>query len=188
MITSRKTLRELEATSTSPSSKLELRPSTAAALEEEMLPPGPLSKRAPLERAPLMLVTVRVLASIKPLLQLRVAQYLVGLVDGGHLLLRVLLADALPDGLVRVVLFRHLAVGALDGAVVGVAGHAEDGVVIFCFGAFKEAVRFLEERRDLWGGRVVFFGVVEGVDCGFEVVRVELLLGFGEESREGIGV
>ena len=85
-------------------------------------------------------------------------------------------------------LFRHLAVSALDGALVGVAGNAEDGVVVFCFGALEEGVRFLEERLDLCGGRVVLFRMVEGVNCGFEVVGVDLLLGFGKEGGEGVGV
>lgn len=135
-----------------------------------------------------MLVAIGILAPVKPLLQLRVAQDFVSFVDSGHFLLGVLLADALADGFVRVVLFRHLAVGALDGALVRVAGHAEDGIVVFCFGAFEEVVRFLEERLDLGGGWVVLFCVVEGVDCGFEVIGVDLLLGFGEEGGKGIGL
>ena len=47
---------------------------------------------------------------------------------------------------------------------------------------------FLVEELNLRGGWVVFFRVVEGVECGFEVFFVHLPLGLGEKAVEGVGV
>lgn len=46
-------------------------------------------------------------------------------------------------------LFRELAVGALDGAVIGIAADAEDLVVVFLLGAGEEGLGFLKEGLNL---------------------------------------
>ena len=70
----------------------------------------------------------------------------------------------------------------------GVFVPAEDFVVVFCFGAFEADVGLLVEQLDLRRGGVVFFGLVEGVQSGFEVFVVHLALGEGEEAVEGVRV
>lgn len=171
--------------------KLELAPTstpTRPAFEKELLATGPVTERTALERLALLLVAVRIVASVKASAEFRVVEHLVRFVDGGHFLLGVFLADALGRSLVRVVLLGELAVGALDGAVVGVAADAEDFVVVFLLGAGEEGVGFLEEGLDLWRGRVLFFGVVERVDGAGEVIGVELATRFEKEAGEGVGV
>ena len=78
--------------------------------------------------------------------------------------------------------------GGLVGGGGGVGGPAEDFVVVFCFGAFEADVGLLVEELDLRGGGVVFFGLVEGVQSGFEVFVVHLALGEGQEAVEGVRV
>lgn len=61
-------------------------------------------------------------------------------------------------------LLRHTPVGFLDCAVIGVGRDSEDFVIVFCFGALEEGVGFLKEGLDLWGGGVVFFCVIKGLN------------------------
>lgn len=171
--------------------ELELAPTptpTRPVAEKELLATGPVAERTALEGLALLLVAIRIVSSIESRAQLRVVEHLVRLVDGGHFLLGVFLADALGRGLVRVMLLGELAVCALDGTVVGVAADAQDFVVVFLFGPGEKGVRFLEEGLDLWRGCVLFFGVVERVDGAGEVISVELASRFGKEAVEGVGV
>lgn len=124
-------------------------PATRSLPEEELLPTGPLPKRTALERLPLVVEIVRIVSVVEPCPELRIAEDLVRFVDGCHFLFRLLFADTLTRGFVRVELLGHAPVGFLDGAVVGIVGYAEDFVVVFCFGALEEGVGFLEERLDL---------------------------------------
>ena len=47
---------------------------------------------------------------------------------------------------------------------------------------------FLEEVLDFLRGGVLLFGEIEGGDCGFEVLGVELGLRLVEEAVEGVGI
>lgn len=105
-----------------------------------------------------LLLGVGVVASVKAGAQLRVTEDLVGLVDGGHLLLGLLLGHALLDGLVRVELLRGLAVSRLDLPVVRVIGHAEDLVVVLGLAALQGDMGFLQHRVDM----LFLVGVVLG--------------------------
>ena len=53
------------------------------------------------------------------------------------------------------------AVRFLDRSIISVVGYAKYFVVVFCFRAFKESVRFLEKFLGLLGGWMVFFGKIE---------------------------
>ena len=130
--------------------------------EVELLPTSAMSKRTTLEGRPLMFLAVRIIPVVKPRPQLGITQDLVSLVDGRHFLLCRLLGRPLRVRLVWMVFLRHASVGGFDLALCGVAGHAEDFVVVFGFGAFEEHLGFLEEGVDLLRGWVVLFGVVEG--------------------------
>ena len=161
---------------------LKLKP---ALLEHKLLP----AKRTALERmALLLLIVIGIIAPIKALLEVRIGKDLVRLVDIGHFLLRILGGHVDCRGLVRVVHFAHFAVRALDFALVGVAGEAEDFVVVLCLGAFEEGLGFGEEFVDLLVLLVVFFGVFQGAHGVFELVGFELGLALVDQAIEGVGV
>lgn len=175
------TLLELE---TSP------RETTTATLlpEEELLTARPLPERTSVERLLLLLLTIRIIAPVKPRSQFRIAQHFVSLVDLGHLLLRLILQHAPSLCFIRVELSRQRPVGALDGTVVGVVGYAKNLVVILRLGTLEADVGFLVEELDLRGGGVMFFCLIEGVEGGFEGFFVDLALGEEEETIERIGI
>ena len=106
-------------------------PSAPALPEEELLSTGPLPERTSMERLTLLLLAIGIIPPIEPRPQFRVAQNLIRFVDPRHLLLRLLLWHMRV--LIRMVLLRQRSVCALDRAVVGVRGNAEDFVVVFCF-------------------------------------------------------
>lgn len=142
-----------------------------------------------MKRIPLLtLLIVRIVSAIKPRPELRIAEHLIRLVDLRHLLLGLLLRDALRGRFVRVVLSYQFAVDVLDGAIVCVAGNAEHFVIIFLFRALELDVRLVEHLGDVGGAAVVFFGRVEGGDGGVVVLGVELALGLGEEAMQRLGV
>lgn len=70
----------------------------------------PLAKRTSMERIALPLLRVRIITSIKASPQLRIAQNLVRLVNGSHLLFGFFLGITLLMRLIRMVLLRGLAV------------------------------------------------------------------------------
>ena len=160
----------------------------ASLLKEELLPTGPLPEGTALEGLALLILAIRIIASVEAGSQLRIAEHLVRLVDLGHFLLGLLLGHALRGGLVGMELPCQGSVCALDGAIVGVVGDAEDFVVVLCLGAFQADVSLLREELDVRGRGMVFLGCVEGLDGGFEGFIVLLALGEGEEAREGGGV
>lgn len=135
-----------------------------------------------MERLTLLFLTIRVVPAIKPRPQFWITQYLIRLVNPRHFFLRFLFRDSLLGGFVRMVLFRHIPIGALDGTVIGVGRNFKDFVVIFRFGAFEEGVGFLEEGLDLGSGGMVLFGQIETLDAGFEVVGLELPVGLGKKG------
>lgn len=136
----------------------------------------------------LLLVGVGVVAHVEAAAELGVGQDLVGLVDGGHLLLGVLLGDPLLGGLVRVVLLGQLAVGALDLALVGIPRHPEHLVVVLGLAPLELDLRLLQQRVDdarfLIGTRLGC--LVERPDAGLEVLRVELRFALVDEAVEGV--
>lgn len=146
--------------------EFELKLLTAGALVEE-------ERRATalLEGMALALLGIGIIATIKACAQLGVGKYLVRLVDRLHLLLSCLLGEALLVRLVRVMLLGQLAVGALDLSLVGVAGHAEDLVVVLGLAAAQFDLRLAQQRlhnrllvgRDLGGS-------LEGADRGLVVL------------------
>lgn len=85
----------------------------------------------------LPLIRVGIITAIEARPQLGVAKDLICFVDASHLLLGLLLGDALLDGLVGVELLRGLAVGGLDLALVGVVGYGEDLVVVLALAALQ---------------------------------------------------
>lgn len=155
----------------------------AALLEEELLAGPAGAKGAAVERLALLLLAVGIVAAVEAGAELGVAEDLVGLVDLGHFLLGLLLGHALGGRLVRVESLRHGPVLALDGALVGILVHVEHLVVVLGLGPLQLHVRILQQLLDLGCGRVVFFGLVEGLDRRFVLGRIELPLRFGEETR-----
>jgi len=144
------------------------------------------------ERVPLvllLLVRVGVVAAVEAGAQLRVAQHLVRLVDGRHFLLGLLLSEPLLGRLVRVVELGQLAVGGLDLALVGVVGHTDDLVVVFCLATLKGDLGLLHERvDDVVLARVGFGGFAKSVDAGLELFRVQEVLGAVEQAVERVFV
>lgn len=123
----------------------------------------------------LLLVGVGVVAHVEAAAELGVGEDLVGLVDGGHLLLGVLLGQPLLSGLVRVVLLGQLAVGALDLALVGVAPHSDHLVVVLVLAALELHLRLLQQRVDdvfLVGPRLRC--LLQRRDARVVLLRVEL--------------
>ena len=175
------TLLELKPTPGKPSSP------TPTLMKEKLLPPT--SKRTPLERAALLLLRIiRIIAVIESLLQFRIRQHLIRLIDSRHFLLRLLGGQVVSRGFVGVELLGEFAVGLFDVAVFGVAGYAEDFVVVFLLGALEQGMRFLELLLDLLLLAVVLFGGFEGPDGVFEVVGVEFAFGLVEQTGEGLRV
>lgn len=154
-----------------------------ALLEDELVASAAGAEWAAVKRLALLLLAVGIVAAVEAGAEFGVAEDLVSLVDVGHFLLGLLLGHALRGGLVRVELFRHGAVLALDRALVGVVVHVEHLVVVLRLGPLQLYVRGLQHLRDFICGRVVFFGLIEGLDRGFVLGRVELPLCFGEEAR-----
>lgn len=83
------------------------------------------------------LLGVGIVATVKARAQLRVGKHLVRLIDSLHLLLGLLLGDAVALGAVRVVLLHQLAVGRLDLPLVGVARDAQYLVVVLGLAPLK---------------------------------------------------
>jgi len=175
-----------------PPTKLELevlRPATRPALLEHERPPTAERVPAPLLERVLLLVRVGVVAPVEPRPQLRVGEHLVRLVDGLHLPLGLLLGQPLLGGLVRVVHLRQLPVGGLDLALISVARHAQDLVVVLCLGALERHLGFPKEGVDRLVELLVlarFFSLVEGVDGGFEVLGFGLDAGAVEEAVDRV--
>ncbi|KAH4058872.1 hypothetical protein HBH98_223920 [Parastagonospora nodorum] len=171
---------------TGKSTLLKLEPPASTTLSEHKLLS---SKWTPLERITLLLLSaIGIISAIEPLLELRIRKDLVRLIDISHFLLGLFGSHVDSRGLVRVVHFAHFAVGALDFALAGVAGEAEDFVVVLGFGAFEEGLGFGEEFVDLLVLLVVFLGVFEGAHGVFEVVGFELGLALVDEAVEGVWV
>lgn len=139
-----------------------------------------------MEGLALLLLTVGIVAAVEAGAEFGVAEDLVCFVDFGHFLLGLLLGHALGGGLVRMELLRHGAVLALDSALVGVVVHVEDLVVVLRLGPLQPYVGILQHLGDFVCRRVMFFGVVEGLDRGLVLGRIELLLRFGEETGERV--
>lgn len=136
-----------------------------------------VAERAALEGV-LLLVGVGVVAAVEAGAQLRVAEDLVRLVDAGHLLLGILLAEPVLHRLVRVVDLGRLAVRRLDLPLVRVARHAQHLVVVLGLAALQRDLRLLHERVD----DVVLVGpdlgrLLQRRDAGLEVLGVQLCLG-----------
>lgn len=119
---------------------LELETATATARtlpEEELLAAAAeaaSTEGRALERVTLLLLRIiRIITAVEALLEFRIRQNLIGLIDGRHLLLGLLGRHIIRRGLVRVMQFGKSAVCLLDVALVGVAGDAEDFVVVFLF-------------------------------------------------------
>ena len=172
----------------------ESRPAPAK-LEVELLPAAALMEHEGVavaaEGVPavllLLLVRVGVVAAVEARAQLRVAEHLVRLVDGRHLLLGLLLGEALLGRLVRVVQLGQLAVRRLDLALVRVVRHAEDLVVVLCLAALEGDLCFLKERvDDVVLAGVGLGGFAERVDAGFEFLRLGEVLGAVEQAVEGV--
>lgn len=83
------------------------------------------------------LLRIGVVATIEARAQLWVGKHLVRLVDSLHLLLRLLLGDAVALGAVRMVLLHQLAVGRLDLPLVSVARDAQYLVVVLGLAPLK---------------------------------------------------
>jgi hypothetical protein len=151
--------------------------------KEDRLATRPMPKRTALEGILLLLLIVGIIASIKPRFQLWITQHLVSLIDCSHFLLRILFLDALVDGLVRVKLAHHFAIGRLDLTFIGVTRETKNFVVVFGFGAFEEGLGVLQHGLEFLGAGVVFLGLVEGGNGLVELVRVNKLLRLVEETR-----
>ena len=138
---------------------------------------------------PLLLVGVGVVAAVEAGAQLGVAQDLVRLVDGRHLLLGRLLGEPLLGRLVRVVLLGELAIGRLDLALVGVVRHAQNLVVVLCLGSLECDLGLLHQRVDHVAlVRPALLGLLKRVDAGFVLLGLELHLGLLEKAVEGLRI
>ena len=164
----RKMSTEGESTGETPA-ELELRPSL---LEEELLPAA-LTEGIALERiAPLGLGVVGVVAVIEPGPKFLVGQNLVRFINLPHLLLGLILGNALRGSLVGMVLLRQLAVVPLDRPVIRIATDPQDFVVVLLLRALQKHLCLLEERLDLLGMRVVLLGRAE---CSHRILESVLI-------------
>lgn len=147
-------------------------------LEHELL-----AERVAVEGVPLLLLRVGVVAAVETRPELGVAEDLVRLVDGGHLLLRLLFGEAALVGLVRVVQLGQLAVGRLDLPLVGVARHAQHLVVVLGLAALELNAGLLEQLLDQVAPfRGQLRRLLERPDGGLVVLGLFLRLGLVQET------
>lgn len=135
------------------------------------------------------LLRVGVVSAIEPGSQFWVTEDLVRLINGGHLLLCLLLGDALLHSLVRVELLCRLAVGGLDLSFVSVAGNTEDLVVVLGLAALQSNLCLVEERVDLvLLIRPLLGGSLEEVNGLLVILFLEERLATVEKTPEGISI